>query len=290
MRPEDYPAQDAFTEIGAAYHRKIMDRVDTVRTIEWQHGDDPYQSIALYPSEQPTGDILILIHGGGWTNGYKEWMAFCAPALTARGITVASLGYRLAPMHVWPAGFSDVAEGVAQVALRGPEIGGDQKRIFVSGHSAGGHLAAMLALRTDWQSGRDLPANVIKGALPISGTYLFGAESGLSMRPRFLGDPARAQEGDASPMSHVTGDAPPFLVSWGERDFPHLRSQAQRFVDALAAAGTHVETLELPDADHLGASYASAEADGLWVRAAQDFIIRTLGATKTPPEQQGRRK
>src|SRR6056297_3309835 len=109
MRPEEYPAQDAFTEIGTAYHRKIMGQAEKVRTVEWQHGDDPYQSVALYPAEKPTGDILLLIHGGGWTNGYKEWMAFCAPALTARGITAASLGYRLAPMYVWPAGFEDVA-------------------------------------------------------------------------------------------------------------------------------------------------------------------------------------
>jgi len=275
MRPEDYPAQDAFTEIGARYHARIMGEAARVPTIEWQHGADPYQSVAIYPAEKPRGDVLILLHGGGWTNGYKEWMAFCAPALTARGITAASLGYRLAPMHVWPAGFEDVADGVAQVVARAKEFGADPSRIFVSGHSAGGHLAAMLGLRTDWQAPRDLPANVIKGVLPISGTYLFGPESGLSMRPRFLGDPALANDAPASPMNHIRGDAPPFYVSWGETDFPHLRDQAERFTAVLSAAGTTVSTQVLPAADHLGASYASAEPDGAWVRAADDFITRT---------------
>jgi acetyl esterase/lipase len=147
MRPEDYPPQDAFTEIGAKYHAKILGLADAVPTVEWRHGADPYQSVALYPAPDPRGDIVVMIHGGGWTNGYKEWMAFCAPALTARGITAASLGYRLAPVHPWPSCFDDVADGVAAVWQRAAQHGADPSRLFVSGHSAGGHLAAMLALR-----------------------------------------------------------------------------------------------------------------------------------------------
>jgi len=272
MRPEDYPPQDSFTPIGAAYHARIMDQAEAVPTFEWQHGDDPYQSVALYPASKPRGDVMLLLHGGGWTNGYKEWMAFAAPALTARGITVASLGYRLAPTHVWPTGFEDVADGVASVVAHVAKYGGDPGRVFVSGHSAGGHLATLLALRSDWQAPRGLAPDVLHGALPISGTYWFGADSGLSMRPRFLGDPALANDGPASPRTWVHGEAPPFLITWGDRDFPHLRDQAQVFARDLSAAGTAVETLELKDADHLGASYASAEADGAWVRAADRFL------------------
>ena len=275
MQPEDYPAQDVFTEIGEKYHARIMDVVETVPTEEWQHGDDPYQSVALYPAEMPRGDIIVMIHGGGWTNGYKEWMAFCAPALTKRGITAASLGYRLAPSHVWPAGFEDVADGVAEVYRRAGEFGADQDRIFVSGHSAGGHLAALLALRTDWQASRSLPGDVIKGALPISGTYVFGPNSGLSMRPRFLGTDEAGNEQIASPKSHIREGAPPFHVAWGEDDFPHLCTQAADFANALAAAQNVVSSQVLPDADHLGASYASAEMEGEWVTAADEFLNRT---------------
>ena len=67
------------------------------------------------------------------------------------------------------------------------EHGGDPGRLFVGGHSAGGHLAALAALSKGWTEQRGLPDTVIRGALPISGTYLFGPDSGLSMRPRFLG-------------------------------------------------------------------------------------------------------
>jgi hypothetical protein len=67
----------------------------------------------------------------------------------------------------------------------------------------------------------------------------------------------------------------PLSRSWGEKDFSHLRAQTGRFAEALAATGVRVETLELPGADHLGASYASGEPDGDWVRASDDFIRRT---------------
>jgi arylformamidase len=272
MRPEDYPQQEPFTEIGAAYHAKILGEADKVPTVEHQWGSDLYQSVALYPAPRPRGDVMCLIHGGGWTNGYKEWMAFCAPALTARGITVASLGYRLAPRHVWPACFEDVAQGVAEVRRLAQDHGGDPERLFVSGHSAGGHLAALLGLRTDWQRPRSLPADVIKGVLPVSGTYWFGEGSGLSMRPRFLGDPTLENEERASPMTYLRGDAPPFMVAWGSADFPHLRAQAERFAAALSEAGVPVTTLVIDGADHLGASYASAEPQGAWAEAADALL------------------
>lgn len=275
MRAEDYPPQEPFTGIGAAYHARIMGVAEKVPSVEIRWGENPHQSVAIYPAERPRGDVLCLIHGGGWTNGYKEWMAFCAPALTARGIIAASLGYRLAPGHVWPACFEDVADGIRAVHGAVAAHGGDPGRIAVSGHSAGGHLAAMLGLRTDWQAPRGLPSDVIRAALPISGTYLFGPASGLSMRPRFLGDPAAGAEAPASPMNHISGDAPPFLIAWGSEDFPHLRAQGQEFAKALSAAGTRTDTLVLEGADHLGASYASAEPDGAWVEAADSLLQTT---------------
>lgn len=273
MRIEDYPPQEPFSPIGEVYHVEVMRRMpaDLVAT-DLSYGPDPYQGVAVYPAAEPRGDVLCLIHGGGWTNGYKEWMAFMAPALTARGITAASFGYRLAPQHVWPSCFEDVADALALVHARVADFGGDPGRIFVAGHSAGGHLASLLALRTDWQAPRGLPADVVKGAMPISGTFLFGPESGLSMRPRFLGDPMLANEAPASPMSHLHAGAPPFLVAWGDADFPHLRRQAGEFADALAALSVPVRRLELPGCDHAGASYAGGEADGAWIEAAVSLM------------------
>lgn len=272
MRPEDYPPQEPFTEIGARYHDVVMARADAPTALEECHGSDPYQSLSIYAADQPNGIVLCVIHGGGWTNGYKEWMAFMAPALTARGVTMVSLGYRLAPQHVYPAGLDDCMAGIARVHDVAARFGADPGKIFVGGHSAGGHYAAQMALLQDWQKTYGIPGDTIKGALPISGTYSFGPDSGLSMRPRFLGGEDSGNEAAASPMSHVHSAAPPFFVAWGERDFPHLVRQAAEFSDALETAGVHVERMELGDCDHLGASYAAGEPDGAWVNAALRFM------------------
>jgi arylformamidase len=272
VSPDQYPAQEPFTAIGAKYHGEVLRRGSGVEAVEIAYGDDPYQQIAIVRSDKPNGDVLLALHGGGWTNGYKEWMLFMAPALTAQGVTFVSAGYRLAPQHVFPAGYEDVLDGVAATHQAVSQYGGKPGRIFITGHSAGGHLAALAALRDDWQGKRNLPANVIAGALPISGSYDFGEGSGFTTRPRFLGAPDSGAENTASPLHYVRRGAPAFLIAWGENDFPHLRRQAEEFAARLSAAGVEAETLVLPGCDHLGASYDSADPNGRWVPAALRFM------------------
>lgn len=268
MLPEEYPAQEPFTAIGERYHVEVLRRGAGVEGAEIAYGADAYQRLTIVPAAQPSGDVFIALHGGGWTNGYKEWMLFMAPALTARGVTFISVGYRLAPQHVFPTGYHDVLDAVANTYHSVVPFGGDPTRIFVGGHSAGGHLAALAALRRDWQASRGLPDDVVRGALPVSGTYLFGEQSGLSMRPRFLGPPGSGADGAASPLSHVKRGVPPFFLAWGDADFPHLQRQARDFEAALRATENDVTSLVLAGCDHLGASYASGEADGPWVESA----------------------
>lgn len=274
MRIEDYPAQEPFTAIGAKYHAEVLRRAGTVVPTEDAYGPDPYQRIAVVPAERPTGIVLAALHGGGWTNGYKEWMLFMAPAFAPFGITFVSIGYRLAPQTIFPDNYDDVLAAIVALHRHAPSWGGDPANIFLTGHSAGAHLAALAALRDDWQAPRGLPRDVVRGALPISGTYLFGPGSGLSMRPRFLGPSGEDVEAAASPLNHIGRHPAPFLVAVGGEDFPHLRRQADDFTQALAMAGNVAELLELPGCDHLGASYASAEPDGIWATAARAFLTR----------------
>ena len=271
MQAEDYPAQEPFTDIGARYHAEVMRRTRPDAGYEVTHGADPYQSLCVYKAENPTGDVLCVMHGGGWTNGYKEWMAFMAGAFVRQGVTFVTLGYRLAPQHVFPAGFEDCLDALAWVYGNIEALGGDRRRIFMSGHSAGGHYAALAALREDWQGARGLPSDVIRAALPISGTYYFGEGSGLSMRPRFLGE-AEGVEARASPLSFVRANAPPFLLAVGDGDFPHLITQCQVFESKLRDAGVPVSCITLEGCDHLGASYASGEIEGEWPRQAVEFM------------------
>ena len=272
MLPSEYPAQEPFTAIGAKYHDEVLRLGRGISGIDLSYGDDPYQALMIVPAEQPNGDVIVALHGGGWTNGYKEWMLFMAPALTAHGVTFVSAGYRLAPQHVFPEGYHDVLDAIALVHRQIGTHGGNPERIFVSGHSAGGHLASLAALQNDWMAPRRLPPDVIRGALPISGTYVFGASSGLSMRPRFLGPEENGGETKAAPATYLRADAPPFLVAYGEEDFPHLRAQSDTFIGDLKALGVDVSKVVLPDCDHLGASYESGDPDGVWVKTATRWM------------------
>ena len=160
MRVEDYPPQEPLPEFARAYADEVMRRGEGVRCTDYSYGADPYQGISLQVPEKPNGTVLALVHGGGWTCGYKEHMNFIGPSVTAANVIFASIGYRLAPGNVFPACADDVAAAIAWLHDHAGEFGGDPGRIFAGGHSAGGHLTALLAVRRDWQAARGLPEGV----------------------------------------------------------------------------------------------------------------------------------
>ena len=267
---DTYPAQEPFSEIGGQYHDRVRELGAGISGQSFAYGDDPYQEVAVFAADNPNGAVVAFLHGGGWTSGYKEWMAFMAPALNAAGITFVSIGYRLAPQVLWPDGVQDAAAGLRWIFENIAAHGGDPDRIVVGGHSAGGHYSSWLAVRTDWQAAFGLPEDVIKGALPVSGVYDFTTGNGMPLRPRFLGTDD-AVDRDASPLHTITR-TPPFYMAWGDRDFPHLMTQAETMSAALKAIGGSVKSLVLVDCDHLGASYACGSAMGLWIEALLGWI------------------
>jgi acetyl esterase/lipase len=274
MRIEDYPPQEPLSPIGRAYAEECMRRGEGVAGAEdAQYGADPYQSVAVHHAKTPSGIVLLFWHGGGWTSGYKEHMAFMAPSFTTAGVTFISGGYRLAPQNLFPIAFEDCADAIAWIHANAARFGGDPTRIFIGGHSAGGHYAALLAVTRAWRAKRTLPHDVVKGCLPISGVYQFGEGAGLSVRPRFLGSNPAAERA-ASPIQNIEA-APPFLLAHGDKDFPHLMKQAEAMEAALKKAGGNVERIVLPGRDHFSASHAGGEAEGPWVPRALAWIART---------------
>ena len=275
MRIEDYPPQEPFSDFATPYVAEVLRRgADVVPTEEVQYGDDPYQSIAIHAASVPKGDVFAFVHGGGWTSGYKEQMNFMAPAFTAAGVTFCSIGYRLAPQHIFPKGLEDVADALSWIFRNISGCGGNPNRIFIGGHSAGGHYTPLLAVTSDWQGPRGVPDNLVKGCLPISGVYQFGEGAGLTMRPRFLGVEDPTTDRLASPIHHVEAGAPPFLLAYGTKDFVHLRDQAERMVTALSEANIAVDKIVFDGLDHFGASLAGGEPDGPWVSRAIDWMAK----------------
>lgn len=280
MKLDHYPPQEPLSPLGAAYQARVLALGEGVAGEVHAYGADPYQTLTVFRPEAPSGEVLVFFHGGGWTSGYKEWMYFMAPALLAQGVTFASAGYRLAPGHLFPSAFEDAADAVAWVWRRIGEEGGDPRRIFVGGHSAGGHYAALLAVTARWRAPRSLPPGVLRGCLPVSGVYRLGADSGIATRPRFLGtnDVDRVDTA-ASPIAQIDpATCAPFLITHGSRDFPHLMVQARQMEAALRAAGVPVQTHVLEGADHFEASVACGERPAGWPALAAAWMRQTAAS------------
>ena len=272
MRPEDYPAQDPLSDFAQGYAAKVARKGEGIEGEDILYGKDPYQSVGIHKPLHPSGAVFVFIHGGGWTNGYKEWNNFMAPAFTSQGVIFVSIGYRLAPMHFFPVGLEDCAAGFAWVYNNISNYGGDPGRLYLGGHSAGGHYSSLLAVKKDWQSALGIPIETIRGCVPVSGVYRFGDTSGLSMRPRFLGNEGNGNSAAASPILHIKDAICPFLMAHGDEDFPHLVTQAKEMEEALEVSGVRVDRTVLSNCDHFGAHYACGKEDGDWFGKILKFL------------------
>ncbi|MCZ6511023.1 MAG: alpha/beta hydrolase [Alphaproteobacteria bacterium] len=270
LRIEQYPPQPPRAEASQAYQQVVNALSYGIDGIDVAYGDDIYQHIALFVPETPNGSVLAFIHGGRWSYGYKESAAFMAPAFNSAGVTLASIGHRLYP-HRYDAGFADVSRAIAWLVNNISDHGGDAQRIFVSGHSSGGHYAAQPAVTRNWQAREGVSRDVIRGCLPISGVYdLTPAGWHGEGRPPCLSDDDEGRV--ESPIHRLQETPPPFLITWGSDDYPFLIQQGKAFANAVGDAGGEAKTLELPDKTHFTVHYEGAAADGAWTRRALAWL------------------
>ena len=254
------PEGEAYGATALRLSREVQERTRVLPDISY--GPDEAQALDIYvPDLDPPGPmpVLMFIHGGSWRNGYKEWMGFMAPAITCLPAIFVSVGYRLAPGSRYPLPVEDCRNAVRWVYENISERGGDPNRLFVGGHSAGGHLAALISLQTQMWSDVGLPSDTIKGCFPVSGAYDF------STRDRDA-DLLRSTEDavPAIPISHVAGNRVPFYMVVGDDDMPDLMRQAPVMANALKAQPGYVELAEYEGFDHFKISVDCGDADGVW--------------------------
>ena len=135
------------------------------------YGAGPNETLDLFPAARPDAPVLVFIHGGWWRSLDKSDHAFIAPAFARAGALVVLPNYALCPAVSIETITLQMVRALAWVHRHAADHGGDPKRIVVAGHSAGGHLAAML-LSCRWRSvAPDLPARLVASALSISGLF-----------------------------------------------------------------------------------------------------------------------
>lgn len=167
-----------------------------------------------YPAGTNTFATVLWFHGGGLTGGQR----FVPLALKDKGIAVVAAGYRLSPQAKCPAYIEDAAAAVGWTFRNIEKYGGTTNRIFVSGHSAGGYLTAMIGLDKRWLGAEGLDANSIAGLVPFSGQaithFTIRQERGIDSRQPVIDELA--------PLFHVRKDAPPLLLITGDREMELL--------------------------------------------------------------------
>jgi arylformamidase len=147
----------------AAFRTRARARLDLA------YGDSPRQIVDLFLPEARRPPLLVFIHGGYWQRFDPKAFSFVAERLVEAGAAVALIGYDLAPAVDMDKIVAEIRQGLAWLYRHAEAQGFDPERMFVAGHSAGGHLSAM-ALATDWAEAR-LPADLIKGVCAISGVF-----------------------------------------------------------------------------------------------------------------------
>ena len=221
--------------------------VKAVRDIAYTDGapeDAAKHKLDLYlPANQTNFPVLFFVHGGSWRSGDRSQYPALGNRFAKAGIGVVVPSYRLAPKNAPPAQIEDVAAAFAWTVKHIAGYGGDPKRIYLAGHSAGGHLVSELALDPKWLAKHSLDASSISGVATMSGAY---DVQGLAL---FGPDPQSRRQ--YSPIEFVNPKAPRFVVTYCQWDYPTLGLQARRFDAALRKNFVETTLVFVPGKNHI---------------------------------------
>jgi len=231
------------------------------------YGPTEIEKLDIYRTKHANAPIHVHFHGGAWRRGSAKDRGFAAEMFVVAGahyvvpdyVLVQDAGGSLMPMA------DQVRRAVAWVYKNAASFGGDPRRLYLSGSSAGGHLAAV-ALVTDWEKDFGLPADIIKGGLCNSGLYDLKPVR-LSSRSSYVKfDDAMEQA--LSPQRHLDKLRTPVIVAYGTYETPEFQRQNREFAATVKAAGKSVELLVGTNYNHFELQETLGNPYGVLGRAA----------------------
>ncbi len=191
------------------------------------YGDDPRNKLDIYRPRNGNGaaPVVVFFYGGSWNMGSRSDYAFVGEALAERGIVAVLADYRLYPQVRYPDFVDDSARAVAWTLKEIQRHGGDPKKVFVMGHSAGAYNAAMVAIDARWLAAAGASTSALRGLIGLAGPYDFIPINDKNVRPVFFypDTPPASQ-----PINHVTAGAPPALL---------IASHTDKLVDPVRNTG-----------------------------------------------------
>lgn len=223
-------------------------RTELPATLDIAYGPHPGERLDVFPAgEGAAAPVQLFIHGGYWHRLDKADFSFVARAFHPAGAVTVVINYALVPTVDMDELVRQCRAAVAWTWRHAPAFGGDPARLFVSGHSAGGHLTAMV-LSTDWPAFAGLPPDAVKGGTGISGLYDLEPIR-LCYLNEVLGlTPEQARR--LSPIHLAPGRAGPLLLAVGGLEGPEYHRQTEAQAAAWRARGLPGQVLDLPGHHH----------------------------------------
>ena len=250
------------------------------------YNTDPRQNLDIYRPHAPLGHalpVLLFVHGGGWTNGYKEWVGLLGPSVTAFPALLVCVSHRLAPANRFPAPFEDCVAAIRWVYDHIAEFGGDPEQIFVGGHASGGHLITLATLRINELTASRLPKDVIRACFPVSGRFnmVFGTPVPGSAEHRHqsvLFTPGQDPI-PASPLHQIRKCKTSFLLTYGSDDIPSIIKDNEQMLAALKARGVRAERLILDGCNHFDTGTEIRHLNSPWMQAVRRTMLKEFEST-----------
>jgi len=263
------------------YFRRWKEESEAVRKSRPCRLDVRYdvEAIDVFPAAKTPAPCLLFIHGGYWQALDKSDFSYIVPAFQDAGVAVAVVNYPLAPQVNVDDIVPENRAAVAWLHRNARDYGIDPARIHVSGHSAGGHLTAMV-LETDWAT-FGLDHNPVRGACAISG--LFDLEP---IRLCYLNDVLGLDAAEAernSPLHHLPKRSGPLILSVGSVETDEFLRQQAEFAAAWRKAGLPLEVADQPGDHHFSVVDRLAQPKSLLHQAVMRQISSSASAGEEPP-------
>ena len=239
---------EEFTAKGRAESKRIRESIPGPRDIAY--GPETRQKLDIYPAARPGAPIVVWFHGGRWQMNSKEDSCRPAETFSRAGVNFIATSFRQAPNNPMDTIIDDARRAVAWAYNNAHSFGGDKNRLYIVGHSSGGHMAGMM-VTTDWTK-LGLPRDAVKGGLCGSGMYDLEPVR-LTFRNEALKLDKESAERN-SPIKHIPVPGCPIVVTVGALESDEFRRQSREFAAAWTKAGNKCEFIEVAGLHHFSLS------------------------------------
>ena len=261
------PSADPFLAEYAIRSRKAEQLLPCQKGLRW--GDKPEETLDFFAAASRDAQLLVFIHGGYWQGLSKNESLFPAADCAANGIAFAAINYTLAPRASVETIVDQCRRAVAWLHGQADVLGFDRDRLYLSGSSAGAHLAAMMLVK-GWQHTAGVTDNAIAGAILLSGIYDLEPLVGT-----YIAAPLHLTTAGAAGLSPVRlplGRPVPAIIAWGENETSEFKRQSKSYASRLEAAGFPVSAFEVAGTNHFDIVLGLADRETTLGRATLELI------------------